>query len=97
MTYKDENDLSNYSVLSVAKDSYKIQNGIMYISFDGKNTVEVPGDFSKMIDSYNEYNYQISNEKTIFYYINDSKRYLRNITNAIKLIEIRNFIAFAIR
>lgn len=49
---------------------------IMYISFDGKNTVEVPGDFSKMIDSYNEYNYQISNEKTIFYYIKDSKRYL---------------------
>lgn len=29
-----------------------------------------------MVDSYNEYNYQISNEKTIFYYIKDSKRYL---------------------
>ena len=76
MTFKDEKDLGNYSVVSVAKDSYKIQDGIMYISFDGKNTVEVPGDFSKMVDSYNEYNYQISNEKTIFYYIKDSKRYL---------------------
>ena len=70
MTYKDEKDLGNYNIVSVAKDSYKIQDGIMYISFDGKNTVEVPGDFSKMIDSYNEYNYQISNEKTIFYYKN---------------------------
>lgn len=48
----------------------------MYISFDGKSTIEVPGDFSNMVDNYNEFNYQISEEKTIFYYIKDSKRYL---------------------
>lgn len=66
---------------------------IMYISFDGKNTVEVPGDFSKMIDSYNEYNYQISNEKTIFYYIKDSKRYLvysDDMGNNWNTVEIEN-------
>ena len=76
MTYKNENDLSNYNVVSVGKNDYKIQNGIMYISFDGKSTIEVPGDFSNMVDTYNEFNYQISEEKTIFYYIKDSKRYL---------------------
>lgn len=76
MTYKNENDLSNYNVVSVGKNDYKIQNGIMYISFDGKSTIEVPGDFSSMVDNYNEFNYQISEEKTIFYYIKDSKRYL---------------------
>jgi len=76
MTYKNENDLSDYNVVSVGKNDYKIQNGIMYISFDGKSTIEVPGDFSNMVDNYNEFNYQISEEKTIFYYIKDSKRYL---------------------
>lgn len=76
MTYKNENDLSDYNVVSVGKNDYKIKNGIMYISFDGKSTIEVPGDFSNMVDNYNEFNYQISEEKTIFYYIKDSKRYL---------------------
>lgn len=76
MTYKNENDLSNYNLVSVGKNDYKIQNGIMYISYDGKNTVEVPGDFSNMVNKYNDFNYQISEEKTIFYYTKDSKRYL---------------------
>lgn len=76
MTYKNENDLSNYNVVSVAKNDYKIENGIMYISFDGKNTIEVPGDFSKMSNTYTDYNYQISEEKTIFYYLKNGKRYL---------------------
>lgn len=75
-TYKNENDLSDYNVVNVEKNDYKIRDGIMYISFDGKNTVEVPGDFSNMINAYNDFDYQISEEKTIFYYIKDSKRYL---------------------
>lgn len=93
MTYKNENDLSNYNVVSVGKKDYKIQNGIMYISFDGKNTIEVPGDFSNMINNYNDFNYQISEEKTIFYYTKDSKRYLvysDDMGNNWNTIEIEN-------
>ena len=76
MTYKNANDLSNYNVVSVAKNDFKIQNGILYVSLDGKDVIEVPGDFSNMQDSYKENNYQISEEKIIFYYIEDDKRYL---------------------
>lgn len=76
MTYKNENDMSDYNVVSVRENDYKIQNGIMYISFDGTNTIEVPGDFSEMYKSYTDYNYQISKEKTIFYYVKNDKRYL---------------------
>lgn len=76
MTYKNANDLGNYNVVSVAKNDFKIQNGILYVSLDGKDVIEVPGDFSNMQDSYKENNYQISEEKIIFYYIKDDKRYL---------------------
>ncbi len=31
MTYKNENDMSDYNVVNVGKNDYKIQNGIMYI------------------------------------------------------------------
>lgn len=75
-TYKPADNMSNYNVVNVGKNDYKIQNGIMYISFDGKKTIEVPGDFSQMSGNYNEYNYQISEEKTIFYYSKNGKRYL---------------------
>lgn len=75
-TYKNANDLSNYNVVSVAANDYKIQNGILYISYDGRNTIEVPGDFSNGSSSYNKYNYQISKEKTIFYYTKNQKKYL---------------------
>ena len=93
MTYKNEKDLSNYNVVSVGKNNYKIQNGILYISYDGKNTIEVPGDFSNMINNYNEFNYQISEEKTIFYYTKDSKRYLvysNDMGNNWNTVEIEN-------
>ena len=93
MTYKNENDLSNYNLVSVGKNDYKIQNGIMYISYDGKNTKEVPGDFSNMINNYNDFNYQISEEKTIFYYTKDSKRYLvysNDMGNNWNTVEIEN-------
>lgn len=76
MTYKNASNLSSYNVVNVGKNEYKIQNGIMYISYDGINTVEVPGDFSQMKNSYNEYNYQISEYKTFFYYIKGYNRYL---------------------
>ena len=76
MTYKNANDLSNYNVVSVAKNDFKIQNGILYISLDGKDVIEVPGDFSNMQDSYKANNYQISEKKIIFYYIKGDKRYL---------------------
>ena len=93
MTYKNEKDLSNYNVVSVGKNDYKIQNGILYISYDGKNTIEVPGYFSNMINNYNEFNYQISEEKTIFYYTKDSKRYLvysNDMGNNWNTVEIEN-------
>ena len=76
ITYKNENDMNNYNVVNVGENDYKIQNGIMYISFDGKKTIEVPGDFSQMKSSYNSSNYQISEEKTVFYYLKNNKRYL---------------------
>lgn len=76
VTYKNADNLSNYSVVSVGKNDFKIQNGILYVSLDGKNVIEVPGDFSNMQDSYKTNNYQISEEKIIFYYIKDDKRYL---------------------
>lgn len=76
VTYKNADNLSNYSVVSVGKNDFKIQNGILYVSLDGKNVIEVPGDFSNMQDSYKTNNYQISEEKIIFYYIKDNKRYL---------------------
>ena len=76
VTYKDADNLSNYSVVSVGKNDFKIQNDILYASLDGKNVIEVPGDFSNMQDSYKTNNYQISEEKIIFYYIKDNKRYL---------------------
>ena len=76
MTYKDANDLSDYNVVSVGKNEFKIKNGILYTSLDGKNVLEVPGDFSKMQDLYKDNNYQISEEKIIFYYTKDDKRYL---------------------
>ena len=93
MTYKNEKDLSNYNVVNVGKNDYKIQNGILYISYDGKNTIEVPGYFSNMINNYNEFNYQISEEKTIFYYTKDSKRYLvysNDMGNNWNTVEIEN-------
>ena len=76
MTYKNENDMSDYNIVNVGENDYKIQNGIMYISFDGVNTIEVPGDFSEMNCNYTKFDYQISPEKIIFYYLKDNKRYL---------------------
>ena len=75
MTYKGE-DLANYDVISVKANDYELKNGLLYISYDGKNNIEVPGDFSQMISGYKDNQYQISKEKTVFYYKKDDEMYL---------------------
>lgn len=76
VTYKDEKNLENYKIVDMDANDYKIKNGILYISYDGENIVEVPGDFSNGDDSYTKYNYQISKEKTVFFYKSKGKQYL---------------------
>ena len=68
-------DLSNYNVISLKANDYKIDNGILYISYDGENIIEVPGNFSENLD-YTDYNIKISEEKTVFFYIENEKEYL---------------------
>ena len=83
-TFKNDNDLKNYKLVNVQANDYVIQNGILYISYDGNKVVEVPGDFSNMEDSYTDYNYQISNQKTVFFYTSDNKRYLVKFPDPIR-------------
>ena len=90
-TFKNDDDLKNYKLVNVQANDYVIQNGILYISYDGNEAVEVPGDFSNMEDSYTDYNYQISSEKTVFFYTSDNKRYLvycDNMSNIWNTVEI---------
>ena len=47
----------------------------MYFSYDGKKTVVVPGNFSK-IESYEKGQYQISDEKIVFYYEANYGKYI---------------------
>ena len=92
-TFKNDDDLKNYKLVNVQANDYVIQNGILYISYDGNKVVEVPGDFSNMEDSYTDYNYQISNQKTVFFYTSDNKRYLvycDNMSNIWNTVEIDN-------
>jgi len=93
MTYKSSTDMSNYKLVDMDANSYSIKNGILYISYDGENIIEVPGDFSKVKSDYNNYNYQISKEKTIFFYISNQKRYLvysNDMGNNWETVEISN-------
>lgn len=73
-TYKDKDDMSNYNIVSIGKNDYKIKNGILYISYNNRDVIEVPGDFSNC--KINENAYQISREKTVFFYDKNGKRYL---------------------
>ena len=73
--YKDEN-LNNYNGITVEANNFKIDNGILYFSYDGENIIEVPGDFTDDKSAYNEYNYIISEEKTVFFYTKDETKYL---------------------
>lgn len=70
-------DLSDYNIVGVSKGKYQMKNGIMYVNINGKNTIEVPGDFSEMRSNmYTKYNYQIAEEKTFFYYTSNFKEYI---------------------
>ena len=73
--YKDEN-LNNYSGITVEANNFKIDNGILYFSYDGENIIEVPGDFSNDKSAYNAHNYIISEEKTVFFYTGNGRKYL---------------------
>lgn len=70
-TYKSD-DLSSYSGVYVKANDYKIKNGILYISYDGENVIEVPGDFSDT-DEFKDGTYQVEEEKTFFVYNNGGK------------------------
>ena len=73
--HKNE-DLSNYNGgIYVKANDYKIRNGILYVSYDGKNVIEVPGDFSN-VDEFEDGRYQIEGEKTFFVYNNNGLEYL---------------------
>ena len=69
------NDLSNYNYVNLAAKQYAIRNGLLYFSYDGEKTAVVPGNFSK-IESYNEGQYQISDEKIVFYYEANNGKYI---------------------
>lgn len=66
-------NLDNYKTVSVDPYSYTIKNGILYIRYDDDNIIEVPGEFSGMENVYNKFNYQIADEKTVFFYKTDEK------------------------
>lgn len=74
-SYKSD-DLSNYNGgISVKANDYKIKNGILYVSYDGKNVIEVPGDFSEVND-FGDGTYQIEEYKTFFVYNKSGLEYL---------------------
>lgn len=74
-TYKG-NDLDNYNIVNVEKGGYKIKNGYIYISYDGKNITELPDNFSRASYLYNDYNYQITLYKTVFFNLSDTQNYI---------------------
>lgn len=72
--YKSD-DLTDYSGVYVKANDYKIKNGILYISYDGKKVIEVPGDFSDT-DDFRDGTYQVKEEKTFFVYNNNGCEFL---------------------
>lgn len=60
-----DGDLENYNIVNVKENDYEIENGILYISYDGKNVIKVPGDFDDNI-KFDEGKYRVSEEKTFF-------------------------------
>lgn len=67
---------SRANLVNLGEEEYQIKNGILYLSYDGKETIEVPGDFSEITDAYKKGEYLISKEKTMFYYTKYPKIYL---------------------
>lgn len=74
ITYKNDDHLDNYNKPYVEKNSYQIKGGALYVRYDDDKIIEVPGTFYGVKWSKN--NYQVSPEKTIFYYDENEKRYL---------------------
>ncbi len=72
--YKSD-DLTDYSGVYIKANDYKIKNGILYISYDGKKVIEVPGDFSDT-DDFRDGTYQVKEEKTFFVYNNNGCEFL---------------------
>lgn len=73
--HKDDN-LENYRVIDLDKYEYKIKDSILYIRYDDNEIKEVPGNFSDVQNQYTEYNYQISDYKTMFFNKVGDKKYL---------------------
>lgn len=71
-TNKEEEDENKRQIEA---NSYYIGNDKLYISYDGENIIEVPGDFYEMTE-YEKGTYQISNEKTVFFYNRKNIEYL---------------------
>lgn len=87
-------NMDNYNVVDLGINDFIIKNGILYVSIDGKNVKEVPGDFSNLkTQDFNEFNSQISEDKIVFYYENNEKRFLvysNDLGSTWETVEIKN-------
>ncbi len=68
-------NLQDYKIVDMDSYDYKVNNGILYVKYDDE-IVEVPGEYSEMLDNFDDDNYIISKEKTVFFYYEGEKRYL---------------------
>lgn len=75
VNYKGNLDNGVYNAISPGENDYEIDEGILYISYDGRNVIEVPGDFSD-VEKFDKNAYQIDREKTFFVYQRYPKSYL---------------------
>lgn len=57
-------DLTDYTILNIGKGEFAVKNGTLYISCDGKNTVEVPYPSDEII--IDDKLFVISESKTVF-------------------------------
>ncbi len=75
VNYKGNLSNGEYNAISPGENDYEIDEGILYISYDGRNVIEVPGDFSD-VEKFDKNAYQIDREKTFFAYQKYPKSYL---------------------
>lgn len=92
-TYKSD-DLTNYKLADVGAYDYKIKSGILYISYDGENIIEVPGAFTE--DDLKTNDYLISDSLTYFIISNaDGVQMIRSFDRGISWetinLELRGF------
>ena len=62
INYKGDLNNGVYNAISPRENDYEIDEGILYISYDGRNVIEVPGDFSN-IEEFKKNAYQINRRK----------------------------------